>query len=62
MADDEYVRQLEDAALILWAELPIEQTSLLRDETPQLADFMGHLHHRIEHEQAMVRVNVWSSS
>jgi hypothetical protein len=57
---DEYVRQLEDAVLLLWAELPIEQTKLLRDETPRLMDFCAHLHHSIEHEQAMVRTNVWA--
>lgn len=41
----EYIRQLEDAALTLWAEVTPEQWSVL--------------HHSIEHEQAMVRRNVW---
>jgi hypothetical protein len=56
----EYVRQLEDACLILTAEMPAEQALLIRREVPALADFLGHLHHSIEHEQAMVRRNVWS--
>lgn len=55
-----YVRQLEDACLVLWAELPPEQTKELRAEAPVLADFLAHLHHSVEHEQAMVRQNVWA--
>ena len=57
---DAAVRQLEDALLIVWSELPAEQTLLLRDEVPRLMDFIAHLHHSIEHEQAMVRRNVWA--
>ena len=59
---DAVVRQLEDALLIVWGELPAEQTLLLRDEVPRLMDFIAHLHHSIEHEQAMVRRNVWAES
>jgi ABC-type proline/glycine betaine transport system substrate-binding protein len=55
----EYVRQLEDAVLALWAELPAEETKALSDECPRLMDFLTHLHHSIEHEQKMVRRNVW---
>lgn len=55
----EYVRQLEDACLALWGELPAHETRRLRQETPALADFLVHMHHSIEHEQAMVRENVW---
>lgn len=58
----EYMRQLEDACLILWAELPTEQTLLLRAEMPRLMDFMAHLHHSIEHVEAAVRRNVWADS
>lgn len=54
-----YVRQLEDAALALWAELPTPQVHLLERESPALVEFLGHLHHSIEHEQWMVRRNVW---
>lgn len=56
----EYVRQLEDAVLLLWAEMDTEQTHMLRSELPRLMDFCAHLHHSIEHEQAMVRINVWA--
>lgn len=56
----EYVRQLEDAALLLWAELPHDVTVELQHECPTLMNFMAHLHHFIEHEQAMTRVNVWA--
>ena len=54
-------RQLEDACLALWAELPAEQVRVLREESPALVEFLVHLHHSIEHEQAMTRVNVWST-
>ena len=57
---DDYVRQLEDACLTIWQELPAEQVELLRQECPRLMDFLAHLHHSIDHEQAMVRVNVWA--
>lgn len=53
-------RELEDAVLILWRELPAEQVATLADECPRLVDFLAHLHHDIEHEQAMVRRNVWA--
>jgi hypothetical protein len=56
----DYVRQLEDACLALWHELPTEQVLLLREEQPRLMDFLAHLHHSIEHEQAMVRQSVWA--
>lgn len=55
----EYVRHLEDAVLVLWHELHTDQVRLLREETPRLMEFCKHLHRSIEHEQAMVRVNVW---
>lgn len=55
-----YVRQLEDACLILWGELTADQVDALRDETPALMGFLGHLHHSIDHEQAMTRRNVWA--
>jgi hypothetical protein len=58
----EYVRQLEDATLMLWAELSIAETASLCAEMPRLAEFMAHLHHSIEHEQAMVRQNVWADT
>jgi hypothetical protein len=56
-----YIRQLEDAALILWAEMSGEQVKLIREETPALVDFLAHLHDRVEHEQAMTRPNVWAT-
>jgi hypothetical protein len=55
----DYVRRLEDALLILWAELPANETLTIREGLPELADFLGHLHDHIEHEQVMVRRNVW---
>jgi hypothetical protein len=60
MANAGYIRQLEDAALTLWAELPAAEARELRAEMPHLMDFLGHLHQRVEHEQAMVRQNVWA--
>lgn len=57
----DYVRQLEDAVHILWAELPMEQVRILRDEAPALVEFLVHLHHSLTHEQAMVRRNVWAT-
>lgn len=57
-----YVRQLEDAVLMLWAELPIEEQKMLVVEAPRLMDFCAHLHHSIEHEQAMTRRNVWAEA
>lgn len=56
----DYVRQLEDAVSSLWDELPVEQVKLLAREAPRLVDFIHHLHEHMEHEQAMVRRNVWS--
>ena len=55
-------RELEDAVLLLWGELPAEQVHQLRLECPRLMDFCVHLHHSIEHEQAMVRRNVWTEA
>ena len=55
-----YVRQLEDACIVLYSELPSPEWVILTDETPQLAQFLIHLHHTIEHEQATVRLNVWA--
>lgn len=59
-SDEDDRRRLEDAVLALWAELPNEQVRLLRDEAPALVEYVGHLHHAIEHHEAMVRRNVWS--
>ena len=56
------IRELQDACLTLWAELPMPEVKTLRDEMPRLIDFLVHLHHSIEHEQAMVRGNVWADS
>ena len=56
----DYERQLEDACLALWHELPAEQVLQLREEMPRLMDFLAHLHHTIEHEQAMVRRSYWA--
>lgn len=56
----EYVRQLEDALLVVWAELPPPASRLLRNEVPEMMDFCAHLHHSVEHEWAMVRRNVWT--
>lgn len=53
--------RLQDAVLVLWAELPIQETKLCRQEMPRLAEFCAHLHHSIEHEQAMVRANYWAA-
>lgn len=58
----EYARQLEDAALALWAEVPPERVYFLDRQSPALVEFLRHLHDSIEHEQAMVRVNVWAES
>ena len=57
---DTYVRHLEDAVLALWAEMGVSETILLATDSPRLDQFLRHLHHSIEHEQAMVRVNVWA--
>lgn len=57
----DYLRRLEDAALILWEEMPVHEATLLRQDCPDLMDFLAHLHHAVEHEQAMTRVNVWAS-
>jgi len=54
------IRRLEDALLLVWGELPAEQSLELRRELPALMDFCAHLHHSIEHERAMVRRNVWA--
>lgn len=59
MTHAEYLRALEDAALVLWAEMGAEETLALMAEMPALADFLGHLHHSIEHEQMAMRRNVW---
>jgi hypothetical protein len=53
------IQRLEDAVLILWGELSILQSQELRRELPRLMDFCVQLHHSVEHEQAMVRHNVW---
>lgn len=53
-------RKLEDAVLTLWAELPTNVVLTLRVEAPRLMEFCQHLHHSIEHEQAMVRTNYWA--
>ena len=57
---DDYVRQLEDAALILWGVLPTKDVLLLREENPELVEFLRHLHYSIDHVEAMVRKNVWA--
>lgn len=54
-----YVRQLEDAALILWGEMPPKIAKELHDEVPRLVEFLVHLNHAVEHEQWAVRQNVW---
>jgi hypothetical protein len=54
----EYVRQLEDACLMLWYQA---DHLALRSEYPGLADFLGHLHHSIDHVETMVRRNVWAA-
>lgn len=59
MDDKEYIRKLEDAVLELWAELEVGAVLQLEDEAPRLLEFVRHLHHSIEHEQAMVRRSVW---
>lgn len=56
----DYERMLEDAVLMLLAELPVEQTKAFSDTNPRLMEFCAHLHHSIEHEQAMVRTNYWA--
>lgn len=59
--EPDYVRQLEDAVLVLWAEMPTAEVLRLREDAPALVDFVRHLHHSIEHEQAMVRQNYWAA-
>lgn len=56
----ETVRRLEDTILDLWAEMPVANVKELRDECPAMVEFIAHLHHSVEHEQAMVRRSVWS--
>ncbi len=53
-------RKLEDAVLTLWAELPAANAITLRSENPRLVEFCQHLHHSIEHQQAMMRTNYWA--
>lgn len=53
-------RPLVDAVLALWSEMPAEQVRVLREDALELVHFCQHLHHSIEHEQAMMRVNVWA--
>jgi hypothetical protein len=55
-AAEAQIRRLEDALLLLWHEV---DHAALRDEFPELMDFCAHVHHSIEHEQAMVRRNSW---
>ena len=55
-----YVRQLEDACLILFDRLTPQEFVNLRKEIPGLADFVAHLNHSVTHEEAMVRRNVWA--
>lgn len=62
LREGEQVRRLEDALVILWAELPTRETLALCHEMPALADFLRHLHGSIEHERAMVRRNVWADA
>lgn len=57
----EYERMLEDAVSALWDELPVEQVKQLAREAPRLVEFIHHLHHSVEHEQAMVRRNYWAA-
>jgi hypothetical protein len=57
---DDYVRQLEDACVILAGEMTFDQTRDLRAESPALLDFLRHVHETVEHEHAMVRRNVWA--
>ena len=59
MSDTAGFRRLEDAVLVLWDALTVEQVREMRRECPALLDFCAHLHHAIEHEQAMVRTNTW---
>lgn len=58
----QYVRQLEDACEVLWAELPAEQVASLHDEAPRLVEFLRQIHHELSHEQVMTRRNVWSEA
>lgn len=51
------MRQLEDACLALWQELPGPALKVLERDAPVLVDFLAHLHQSIQHEQT--RGNVW---
>lgn len=53
----DYVRQLEDACLALWQELPAPALKVLERDAPVLVDFLAHLHQTIQHEKT--RGNVW---
>jgi hypothetical protein len=57
-----YVRQLEDACLLLWERMDTPEFVKLRKEAPALADFLAHLRHSMSHEEAMVRRNLWAES
>lgn len=52
-------RDLVDACMVLWAEMGVDETKAIRDEYPELADLLGHLHHTVEHERRLVHRNVW---
>lgn len=53
---------LWDAIDHLWGELPVETVKEIEREIPGLAALCMHAHHRMSHEQRMVRRPSWASS
>lgn len=54
---EDYVRRLEDACLLLWAELFPDAGARVCLELPALADFLGEITH--PNGTLRVRRNVW---
>jgi hypothetical protein len=44
-----YVRQLEDACLVMWGRMTPQEFIDLRRELPDLATFLAHLNHAISY-------------
>jgi hypothetical protein len=56
-----YVRQLEDACLVMWGRMTPQEFIDLRRELPDLATFLAHLNHAISYEESQMRRSVWAT-